>query len=112
MYAPTALTNDPTTTTDTVIRFTWTAPAYDGGSPLIDYTVYWDQGDGTDNYVLLEENVPSEEYTTSVTLIAGTTYSFKVLATNLVGDSPLSSEVAILAAKEPDAPVNLANVPG
>ena len=40
--APITLTNDPTTTSDTVIRFTWSDGASNGGSSVIDYAVFYD----------------------------------------------------------------------
>ena len=40
--APVSLANDPTTTTDTNIRFTWSDGASDGGTPVVDYAVYYD----------------------------------------------------------------------
>jgi hypothetical protein len=40
-------------------------------------------------------------------LTAGVTYAFKVKARNSVGSSEFSDPIAILAAKEPDAPLNL-----
>lgn len=51
-------------------------------------------------------------YTTSVGLTPGETYTFKVTARNTVGDSLYSETVSILAAKLPDAPINLANESG
>ena len=107
--APVSLTNDPTVTTDTQIRFTWSAGASDGGNAVIDYAVYYDQG--TDSFVLLDGAVTDQFYLTTVTLTAGTTYKFKVTARNEVGSSLDSEVVEILAAKLPDAPINLANVP-
>ena len=47
-----------------------------------------------------------------ITLNPGLVYTFKVTARNTVGSSNYSSEVSILAAKQPDAPVNLLEVPG
>ena len=46
-----------------------------------------------------------------MTLVAGTTYKFKVTSRNLVGSSEFSSVLEVLAAKLPDAPTNLANDP-
>ena len=46
-----------------------------------------------------------------MTLTPNTIYSFKVTARNSVGNSVLSTAVSIRAAKIPDAPINLANVP-
>lgn len=51
--APLALLNDPATTTDAVIRFTWTAGANDGGSAVTGHTIYWDQGAADGNFILL-----------------------------------------------------------
>lgn len=45
-------------------------------------------------------------------MIAGETYSFKVTARNTVGDSNMSEIITILAAKPPDVPLNLREVPG
>jgi hypothetical protein len=105
--APISLANDPLTTTDTVIRFTWSNGLSDGGTVEIDYNVYYDQG--TDTFVELEAGVTSQFYQTSVTLSAGTTYVFKVQARNSVGFSSDSAELSVLAAKLPDAPINLNN---
>lgn len=52
--APMELINDDITTTDTVIRFTWKEGNNNGGSPVIDYTVYYDQGTGSGVFVLLD----------------------------------------------------------
>ena len=46
-----------------------------------------------------------------MTLTAGVTYKFKVTARNSVGVSPDSEVLEVLAAKLPDAPVNLVNLP-
>lgn len=40
--APVDLINDLTTTDDLAIRFTWTAGASDGGTAVIDHTIYYD----------------------------------------------------------------------
>jgi hypothetical protein len=53
--APVNLTNDPTTTSDTVIKFTWDDGSSNGGTPVIDYIVSYDQG--TDNLIVLETGV-------------------------------------------------------
>jgi hypothetical protein len=42
-----------------------------------------------------------------VTLTPGLFYKFKITARNLVGSSLYSEDIEILAAKIPDAPVNL-----
>lgn len=63
--APVNLVNDESYTTDTVIRFTWNDGASDGGSPVLDYTVYYDEGTGSDNFVLLAESFLDSYYITS-----------------------------------------------
>ena len=40
--APLNLANDQSTTNNIVIRFTWTQGLNNGGTPVIDYTVYYD----------------------------------------------------------------------
>ena len=40
--APINLTNDPTVTSDTTVRFTWAEGPSNGGSPVIDFDVYYD----------------------------------------------------------------------
>jgi len=110
--APINFANDPLTTTDVVIRFTWEQGVNNGGTNVIDFDVYYDQGAATATYVLLEATVVTEYYETTVALNAGETYSFKVTARNTVGDSVMSDPFSVLAAKLPDAPVSLANVAG
>jgi hypothetical protein len=110
--SPVNLANDATTTTDTLIKFTWDDGSSNGGTSVLDYDIYYDQGSLVATYVILEEAVVNKFYQTTVSLIAGETYSFKVTARNTVGDSAMSAIVSILAAKAPDAPVSLANVSG
>ena len=102
------LSNDPLVTSDTVIRLNWSVVS-DGGTTVIDYAVYYNQG--TNNFVLLKNDVTTQYYQTDFVLVAGQTYKFKVSARNSVGTSLDSLELSILAAKRPDAPINLANVP-
>ena len=60
--APLNLTNDPTTTSDTLIRFTWSQGLSNGGTPVIDYTVQYDQG--TNNFITLASDVSTQYYVT------------------------------------------------
>lgn len=108
--SPYDLTNDSTVTEDTRIKFTWVEGANNGGTPVIDYTIYYDQGIGT--YVKLSENILPTEFTTENNLTPGTVYTFKVAARNNVGESIQSEPISILAAQEPDIPINLVEVTG
>jgi len=60
--APTSLANDPQTTDATKIRITWLAPAFSGGSPVLDYRVSWDLGSGS--YQYLQSGITTTSYTT------------------------------------------------
>jgi hypothetical protein len=58
--APINLANDPTITSDTTVKFLWDEGFDDGGSPVIDYAVYYDMG--IDSFVLLDSQVTSTFY--------------------------------------------------
>jgi hypothetical protein len=94
--APVNLQNDLTSTSKSVIRFTWEDGESDGGEAIIDYRITYDQS--TSNFIILADGVTDRSYTTSVSLIAGRTYVFKVEARNSVGYSNYSVEKSILAA--------------
>lgn len=55
--APHTLVNDPTVTEDTRIKISWLDGDNDGSTPIIDYSIYYDEGTGSDTYVLLDENI-------------------------------------------------------
>jgi hypothetical protein len=103
--APISLQDNPSVTDDTKIMITWSANPNDGSTPVIDYLIHFDQGQG--NYIELEQNIVATQYTTTIGMTAGTVYSFKVKARNLVGLSDFSLPVSILAARVPDPVVNL-----
>lgn len=109
--APITLTNDALTSSASQIRFTWLEGASNGGSPVIDYWVYYDQatGDWTELAIGL---VNTYSYTTIISLTQGLTYSFKVLARNSVGFSADSSVLAVLAATVPDQPLSVTTTAG
>ena len=84
-----------------MIGFSW-YDGEDGGSAIIDYRVWYDQG--TDNWIVADSAVTTRYYQTTDSLIAGQVYTFYVEARNVVGYSPASERVSILAARVPDAP--------
>jgi hypothetical protein len=94
--APILLLNDPSVTTNAVIGFTWSDPANDGDSDIIDHRITYDQSIG--NFVVLQTGVFINSYTTSVSISSGQTYIFMVEARNSVGYSAYSAEISILAA--------------
>ena len=87
--SPINLVNDASTSTGYLIKFTWTEGISNGGSKVIDYNIYYDQGLGV--YVLLAQKVTSTFYETSTTLTPGVTYSFKLTSRNSVGSSDHSA---------------------
>jgi len=81
---------------------TWLKPTNNGGSPVIDYRVSWDQGTGTGIFVVLATNIATVSYKTTATLTASTYYRFKVESRNAVGYSTsFSNEALILNATPP-----------
>ena len=90
---------------ETAITIAWTAPSSDGGDPIIAYEVRWNGGSGsTFTALTTHSNLSSLQYTKATLLNAGTTYEFKVVATNDVGSGVESGSVAIRAAQAPIAP--------
>lgn len=105
-YPPIDLLNDAVVTSASQIKFTW-SDGPDGGSPIFDYKVYYDQSTG--NYVLLQDGITDREFVTTTSLTAGALYSFRVSARNQVGEGGQSEIISIYAATVPNQPVNLSN---
>jgi hypothetical protein len=90
------LVDVPTITLRDRIGLEWVAPVFDGGSPIHDYRVWYDNAVGDGNFVVLAEGL---QYThTALNLIQGNVYTFKVQARNDYGYSDFSPTVSILAA--------------
>jgi hypothetical protein len=70
---PGLLSNNAAITSASVIALTWTQPAVNGGTAVIDYQVSWDQG--VSNYVVLSSGITTASYSTSANLIANTAYN-------------------------------------
>lgn len=102
--APINLANDALLTDATTIAFTW-QDGPDGGTPIIDYKLWY--GLETDSFTLLESALTSKSYQTTVTLVAGSNYKFKLKARTLYGYSEDSSELIIRAARIPDIPTDV-----
>lgn len=98
--APINLANNAAITSATTVGLTWQEGVSNGGKPILDYKVWYDQG--TSSYVALT-TVTSESYT-ATGLTPGNTYKFKVQSRNSVGYSTYSNEVSVLAAQVPDQP--------
>jgi hypothetical protein len=106
--APVLLANVAAVTDATKIGLSWSPGTANGGAQIIDHRISWDQG--SNNYVTLAVGVVGATYTTTATLVASTTYKFKIEARNQFGFSlTYSNEVSIIAARVSDAPLDLAN---
>jgi titin len=79
----------------------WTEGAQNGGTPVLDYTLQYDQG--TSTWITYQSGITVTQITVTG-LTQGVTYKFKILARNGYGSSAYSSELAILAAQMPDKP--------
>jgi hypothetical protein len=84
------------------IGLSWSAPVFDGGSPIIDYRIWTDDATGT-TFTELVSGVQALEYT-ATSLVRGSTYQFYVEARNIYGYSVASNTVTILAAQIPAQP--------
>ena len=84
------------------VGLTWDDGPSDNGMPITDYQIQYDQS--TDVWQVLKDSVENKYYETTIGLIAGNTYKFRVLARNSVGLSG-PTEISVLVAQIPDTPV-------
>jgi hypothetical protein len=69
------------------ISFTWSNGVADGGTPVLDYRITYDQSTG--DYVILSSGVHSTSFT-AIGLKTGNTYKFRVESRNKFGYSGYS----------------------
>jgi hypothetical protein len=63
----------------------------DGGSPLLDYEVWWDLGAGNDVFELVTDTTSNTlEFTQDEAVVTGGYYIFKVVSVNVIGRSDFS----------------------
>ena len=85
------------TTSKTQVVVGWTANSANnfGGSTLLSYQVWWDQGDSVNNFVLYN-TVPSSVYSQIVSPVTTSAYyQFYIVAQNVIGNSIYSEIVTI-----------------
>jgi fibronectin type 3 domain-containing protein len=91
LYEPSAPQNFIGINETNYIYLTWDIPINDGGTPIISYTIYRREMCGT--YSLLDTT--TETFFTDASVNEGTTYLYKVTATNNVGEGAASNEITI-----------------
>jgi hypothetical protein len=103
-----SVANDPAVTNAYQVKLTWSKGPYNGGSPIIDYTVSYKLSTDTNYQVYSTVTAQTE---TIQSLTPGANYDFVVQARNLIGLSVESTPITVKAAQIPDEPTTLANVP-
>ena len=83
--APTNLAKDIANSNKDQITFTWDEAAFNGGKPVLDFKIWWDNASGS--FVELI-TVTETTFTTAVT--PGLTYQFYAQSRNQVGYSLVS----------------------
>jgi hypothetical protein len=104
---PTAPLNVVATAGNASATVTWTAPISNGGSPITGYTV-------TSNVGGFSATVDGSTLSTVITgLTNGTSYRFRVVATNAIGSGALSAQSnAVVPRTVPGAPTNVTATAG
>jgi hypothetical protein len=74
--APVNLDNQAGVTTREVIGLTFEDGASAGGTPILDYRLWYDQS--TDDWVVLVEQLLTKSYVTDFTITPGAVFAFKV----------------------------------
>lgn len=73
---PTNVVKDTLVSNAITIGIIWDNGPENGGMPVLDYRVWYDQGMG--QYMILDYEILNSFYQTEVPLTAGTYYTFKV----------------------------------
>jgi large repetitive protein len=87
----------------------WTVPSNDGGSAVLNYSIYRGTSSGAETFLTKIGNMLTF---TDAGLINGQIYFYKVSALNAIGESSLSNEVSVTPATLPSVPLNLTATAG
>ena len=97
---PNTFVRDSAQTTKSQVAFNWQPPPSDGGTPVIDYTIEFDNGLAT--FIPAASGIANTNHI-QTGLSEGTQYTFRVKARNAVGYSEWSTPFEITAATVPDS---------
>lgn len=100
---PENLRSDDGISNAVVIGINWDPPTETGGLEILDYRLFYDQG--MNDWIILDYGITVTSFVTTVPLVAGTWYVFKLEARNEAGFSAYSDTVAVYAAQVPDNPL-------
>jgi large repetitive protein len=107
--APTAVIG---TAGDTQVSLSWTTPASNGGAAISDYVIQYSSNSGS-TWTTFADGTSTAVSATVTGLTNGTTYIFRVAATNNVGNSAYSSNSASIKVQtNPGAPTSVAGTRG
>ena len=109
--------NQPSKITEIAIKYQsmfriiieW-SPAHDGGDPITDYKVYWDNAEGLTFTSIADSTNGQSNLIRSLALDGsdfGKSYYFKICAVNGLGEGETSDPFLVVAATKPDAPIQL-----
>jgi hypothetical protein len=93
--APSAPGNVSGVAGDRSVSLTWTAPTSNGGSTITDYVIQYSSNNGT-SWVTLSDGVSTVRSAVIAGLTNGTSYIFRVAASNSVGVGSYSASTASL----------------
>jgi len=87
------------------VALMWSAPLSDGGSQIINYTIY--RRTPTDTFVKVKSVGPSTYLWTNTGLLNNQTYLYEVAAVNIIGEGLPSAVISVTTYGTPWAPTNV-----
>ena len=93
------------------VALAWTAPAFNGGAALTDYTVEYSSDSGS-TWTTFADGTSTTASTTVTGLSHSTTYTFRVSAVNVAGTGTASDTASVATATTAGAPTSLVATQG